>query len=285
MRLRPPHRPAFTLVELLVVIAIIAILIGLLLPAVQKVRTAAARTASTNNLKQLALASHSFAAATPDTTVLPNGATNGGVFFQLLPHIEQQNVATLAKPWEAVIKTFISPADATQPTFIGGPVNMPNTDTAVRTATVAVTNAGMSSYGWNPNVFTDTVKLNGIGDGTSNTVAFAEKLMNCGGTFNPWYGASTVSKSLSTSLSRSSLGTPATIPTTELVSTNLGAPQATCVGKTPSSTQGGAIQVGMADGSVRILTFAAGSAASSSGKSNWLAALSPNDGETFSSDW
>jgi len=124
-------RFAFTLIELLVAIAIIAILIGLLVPAVQKVRYAAARAQSLNNLKQLALSCHSFhevnkylpynGATTNATSTIP---TSGSWGYQVLPYIEQVTVyntqnGTMPGTWNSGIATFNCPLRG-RPGYVDG---------------------------------------------------------------------------------------------------------------------------------------------------------------------
>jgi prepilin-type N-terminal cleavage/methylation domain-containing protein/prepilin-type processing-associated H-X9-DG protein len=138
-------RSGFTLIELLVVIAIVAILMGLLLPAVQKVREAAARITCANNLKQIGLALHNYhdtnqafpqaykPLPTPDPTAPPGTGTYGASAFTLiLPYIEQDNVyrridvnraalSAINMPpanaaYSTPIKTFLCPSAPGQPT-------------------------------------------------------------------------------------------------------------------------------------------------------------------------
>lgn len=123
MRHAATHRlsSAFTLVELLVVIAIIAVLIGLLVPAVQKIREAANRSVCENNLKQITLAVHNYHLVNKKFPP-HNGARQRCWLFQLLPYIEQNNTFAAAPTFalaqansalfDTPIKTFVCAADA-----------------------------------------------------------------------------------------------------------------------------------------------------------------------------
>jgi prepilin-type N-terminal cleavage/methylation domain-containing protein/prepilin-type processing-associated H-X9-DG protein len=201
-------RKGFTLIELLVVIAIIAILIGLLLPAVEKVREAAARAQCQNNLHQLGVAAHDYHAAVgqfppgvnlPFTVTVASGKSAGPVYagynkslFEfLLPYVEQDNLDKQfnyavnqygnclgqGSPGSNVVKTYLCPADvgAQQTTYTTGGKTY---------------YFGANSYGGNPGVYgfyttsmdetgvffiNSSVKMTDITDGTSNTFMFGER--------------------------------------------------------------------------------------------------------------
>ncbi len=199
-------RPGFTLIELLVVIAIIAILIGLLLPAVQKVREAAARSQSSNNLKQVALAAMNFESAhqvTPPIFGQVRGSgVSGSIFYHLLPSLEQNAVYDLGPDAarSVALKVLRHPADKTMtgdglfdlPT--GAPAWASATGTAnpyPAWASQSNTKWGLSSYGANWQVFGDQgARLTKIQDGLSNTIVFNEKYAVVQRpTGNPRYGA------------------------------------------------------------------------------------------------
>jgi prepilin-type N-terminal cleavage/methylation domain-containing protein len=193
----PSPRRGFTLIELLVVIAIIAILIGLLLPAVQKVREAAARMSCSNNLKQTSLALHNYQSAHGTLPPFYNNVSGAGetqVFVALLPYIEQENVYnTFGRPLNlqtagtdvghrAVIKTYVCPSDNTQ----GSGLNQGDWATGCYAANFQVFgNPALGNSAWANSV--GRMSIEGIGDGSSNTIVFTEKkAQSDSGHWNLW---------------------------------------------------------------------------------------------------
>ncbi len=191
-------RSAFTLIELLVVIAIIAILIGLLLPAVQKVREAAARSQCTNNIKQLGLSAHNYHDANgylpaSDAGIPPGGTISTGLsaFAYMLPQIEQENayrLIDLTAKWDTAnnanaravtIKTFLCPSDPVNsvPTGWAGINYRTNSGNGLLNSQPLT--SGPNSLLPKPNgpfVPQLTTTFASITDGLSNTAGFSEHL-------------------------------------------------------------------------------------------------------------
>ena len=189
------RRYAFTLIELLVVIAIIAVLIGLLLPAVQKVREAAARMKCQNNLKQIGLSLHNY--ETPMSNMPPARATSSLVhsaLSRLLPYCEQESLQKLVD-YNVTIATVPNPtASATRVPFFVCPTDPANgqvTGSATAGSNYVVCNgpgvlniAGVTNtlhlnIGDGPFQLTPR-RIAEITDGTSNTVALSETTLGTG---------------------------------------------------------------------------------------------------------
>jgi prepilin-type N-terminal cleavage/methylation domain-containing protein len=309
----------FTLIELLVVIAIIAILIALLVPAVQKVREAAARTQCVNNLKQITLSTHSYNdsyKALPSPFSIASGQQYGGLFYFILPFIEQAPLFSQAgnNSWNGsgqIVPVYVCPSDPSG--------NGNGTWTSYASVNYAG-NLGVftpqltTGYAYPATNKAAGTLVTAMPDGSSNTVMFAERYRFCAPTgagtsplwaASPWYSpGSTGTMSASNVVYigmfgwanapyiSSSWPFAAGCPSGPNYTSN-GVSCTNGIGSVPFQvapavgncnvliTQGGhtgTMQVGLGDGSCRGVS--AGVSAST-----WYLACTPNDGNPLPADW
>ncbi len=210
MKFSQPRARGFTLIELLVVIAIIGILIALLLPAVQKVRMAAARISSSNNLKQIGIAAHNFHdvnqrlpyggwkdVTTNNGVANPNVKGSGSFWYQIMPYCELDNIY---RSWDfppdwapdateqrhrIAIKLFLCPArdrgrgyKHTDGSIVSGPVSDYANNTRLTFPATPAGPAGWLTDDRSIGHQDNNMTLSRITDGTTNTILAGEKALS-----------------------------------------------------------------------------------------------------------
>ena len=292
-------RRGFTLIEVLVVIAIIAVLIALLVPAVQKVREAAARTQSTNNLKQIGLAIQNYHGAFKyfppsfvdyDNNDNPTWTNKAGcTHYYILPYIEQEALALMGPPyyfWQVytnyLIPDYINPCDVSTPA--GGMFNDPGW------ADYGVTGyaANFQSLGYylskEDNLIMTAVKVT---DGLSNTIFMAEKGTLCENAayasahgwsdsnfYNIWAYGRTDWNEWNPVFAYQLTGAASKFQVTPIM---LGA-NASCDPRLATAPRAAGILVVLGDGSVRLLS-------SEVSANTWWAACTPAASDVLGADW
>jgi type II secretory pathway pseudopilin PulG len=257
-------RAGFTMIELLVIFGILAFVLGMLFPAIRQVQRAASRTQSINNLRQLGIAIHNMHDAynkfPPVVGSFPvKNEKAGTLFFHMLPFIEQQNIyqkadgdVTKNATYGVVIPTYLNHKDTSAPQNNRYKGWLATTSYAANWMIFGHTDGGTASY-------------RTIRDGTSNTLAFAERYQMCHGNPCAW--------------GYSSLHTWAPMFGYYSKGKFQNAPkQEECNPALPQAIDPAGIQVALMDGSAHLINERISS-------ETWWNATDPADGNPLGPDW